>query len=90
MKYAMNHPYKFHFWFYAFLVGLAQLTALLSIEIVNMVVLLSNTTVMDTVMNFLALVIISEFDDYFFATIRGDPIATLVSDQKIAFYKEGD
>lgn len=87
MKYAMNHPYKFDAWFKAFIVGFAQMFALVSVELVNVVVLLTNPTVMDTIMNFLALVIISDFDDYFFGTIKGDPIANMVSDGSVCFYK---
>lgn len=86
MKYAMNHPYRFKAWFNAFLVGLAQLVALVSVELVNVAVLLTNPTVMDTIMNFLALVIISDFDDYFFSTIKNDPIARLISDGEIVFF----
>lgn len=87
MKYAMNHPFKFDSWFRAYIIGFAQMFAIVLVGIVNLTVLLSNATVMDTIMNFLALVIISDFDDYFFETINGDPIATLISDKEIAFYK---
>lgn len=44
-----------------------------------MIILLTNTTVMDTLMNFLALVIISEFDDYLFGTVAEKPIAALIA-----------
>ena len=86
MKYSINHPYKFKAWFNAFMVGLCQMIALVSVELVNVAVLLTNPTVMDTIMNFLALVIISDFDDYFFMTIKSEPIAKLISDGEIAFY----
>ena len=36
------------------------------VEIVNIVILNTNDTVMDILMNFLALVILSDFDDYLF------------------------
>ena len=41
----------------------------ISIELVNMFFMMSNNTVTDIVMNFLALVIISDFDDYFYTTV---------------------
>jgi hypothetical protein len=66
MKYAINHHWKFYNWFNAFLVGFFQMFVLGSVEVVNMMVLLTNPTVMETIMNFLALVIISDFDDYYF------------------------
>ena len=34
-------------------------------------------------MNFLALVVISEFDDFFFSTVLGEPMATLISDGEV-------
>lgn len=55
------------------------------VEIVNLVVLNTNDTVMDILMNFLALVIISDFDDYFFWTVVHHPIAKFVSDQEFTF-----
>ena len=47
----------------------------ISNEIVNLAVLNTNNTIMDILMNFLALVIISDFDDYFFVTVLSDPMA---------------
>ena len=66
------------------------MTALVSVELVNMAVLLTNATVMDTIMNFLALVIISDFDDYFFMTVKDSPLSKLVADGEIAFYVDAE
>ena len=46
-----------------------QAFVVLSVELVNLAVLNTNPTIMDILMNFLALVIISDFDDYFFLTV---------------------
>lgn len=35
------------------------------VELINIIILISNKTVMDIIMNFLALVVIADFDDYF-------------------------
>ena len=35
---------------------------------------------MDILMNFLALVIISDFDDYFFLTVADEPLAKLIEE----------
>ena len=35
MKYALNHPWKFHSWASAFRVGLAQMTVIICLEIVQ-------------------------------------------------------
>ena len=89
MKYAMNHPWKFNSWFNAFLIGFTQMLVIFSVEIVNLMVLLTNPTVMETIMNFLALVIISEFDDFFFTTVEFSPLAKLILEEEYDFgYKE--
>ena len=52
-------------------------------ELVNLAVLNTNNTIMDILMNFLALVIISDFDDYFFHTVTSDPMAELIKDGEL-------
>ena len=72
------------------MVGLSQLTMIISVEFVNLVVLLTNPSVMDTVMNFLALVIIADFDNYMFAVVSDEPIGKLITDGEFDFsYIEG-
>ena len=78
MKYAQNHPWKFHSWSSAWFVGFAQTLVLISVEAVNLAVLLTNQTIMDTLMNFLALVIISDFDDYFFAIVKHNKLSQMI------------
>ena len=46
----------------------------ISVEAINLIVLISNETVMDIIMNFLALVIIADFDDYFAQTLFDNDI----------------
>lgn len=74
MKYAMNHYWKFSKWQVAFLVGFAQMMVIFSVEAVNLAILLTNNTSLDVIMNFLALVIICEFDDYLFNQLRYEPL----------------
>ena len=69
MKYALNHFWKFRFPGFAFGVGFMQMAVTLSVELVNLVVLNTNHSIMDIIMNFLALVIIAEFDDAFILAI---------------------
>ena len=61
---------------------------LVSVELVNLAILLTNETVMDTIMNFLALVIISDFDDYFFFTVKNEPLSKLITDGEFTFYPD--
>ena len=80
MKYALNHPWKFRNYRSAYYVGLSQLFVVMSVEAVNLLILQTNETIMDTIMNFLALVVIAEFDDYFFIPVAKQPYAKLISD----------
>ena len=66
MKYAMNHSWKFRKWFTAWAIGFAQFSIMIIVEIVCIATLITNATIMDIIMNFLALVVVSEFDDMLF------------------------
>ena len=55
MKYALSHPYKFRDWRQAYWVGMTQLLVVIAVEFVNLAVLTTNHTIMDIIMNFLAL-----------------------------------
>ena len=82
-KYALNHTWKFYDWGFAFTVGLMQMLVTLSVELVNVVILNTNHSIMDIIMNFLALVIIAEFDDYLVVTIEKHlPLRKLMNDKE--------
>ena len=66
MKFAVNHPWKFEDYKVAYAVGFMQMSMVVIVEFVNFVALITNNAVLDVVMNFLALVVIAEFDDYFY------------------------
>lgn len=83
MKYAMNHPWKFTNWGKSFRIGLYQMVIVVSVEITNMIILTTNNTIMDILMNFLALVIIADFDDYFFFTVKQENLAKLIVDGEV-------
>ena len=72
MKYANNHTWKFRSWGYAYLIGFGQLLMVVSVEFINLILLCENDTVMDIIMDFLALVIISDFDEYYVAALEAD------------------
>ena len=50
-----------------------------------MMVLLLQESVLDVLMNFLALTIITEFDDYLFQTLYDDPISKLIKEGEAEF-----
>ena len=43
------------------------------VELVNFAALLINFEIIEVIRNFLALVVISQFDEYFFGAIQSDP-----------------
>mgnify|MGYP000887644699 CR=1 FL=1 len=80
MKFANNHPWLFRSWSQAFLVGFVQMIVAGLTELVNIVVVITSNTVLNVIMNFLALVIISEFDDQLFATVKNTFFAKAISE----------
>ena len=75
----------------AFYVGFIQSMVVVSNELVNLAVLNTNNTIMDILMNFLALIIISDFDDYFFITVSTDPMSKLITEGELEIdEKTGD
>ena len=78
MKYALSHPYKFRDWTQAYWVGLTQLLVVIAVELVNLAILTTNHTIMDIIMNFLALVIIADFDDFFFQSVELEVMGNMI------------
>ena len=66
MKYSVNHPWKFYNWKLAFLPGFLQTVSIMLVETVNIIAILSQGDVLDIVMNFMALVVISDFGQLFY------------------------
>ena len=80
MKYSANHPWKFKNYTYAYLIGLSQIFMVYFVELINILILCTNYEVMSIIMDFLALVIISDFDNFFVATLKTDRIYNLILD----------
>jgi len=72
MKYALNHPYKFVSWQVAFTTGFLQVIMVLLVEGINFVVIQASASVLDVVMNFLALAVIADFDNLFYSSLIGE------------------
>lgn len=70
MKYAANHTWKFTNWQQAFLAGFLQTVSVYLVEIVNLIAILHQDEIMDLVMDFMALVIISAFGNYFYSAVN--------------------
>lgn len=89
MKYAANHPWKFRSWRQAYLVGFFQATVLITVEGVNLVILTTNAAILDIIMNFMAIIVITEFDDAFFFIVKDEKLAGLVSDKEMTYTPKG-
>ena len=63
---------------------------LFSVEFVNLAVLLTSENILNTVMNFLALVIIAEFDEILFLTVKKEPLSLLLINGRFEFYPGED
>ena len=51
------------------------------VETVNLLVILQSTTTQDTVFIFIAVAIISDFDNFVFNSLRNEPLKELVSEE---------
>ena len=89
MKYSANHPFKFNNYVEAFLIGFTQMIVVISVEIVALAVLNTNEKIQDVIMNFLALVVIAEIDDFYFSTVLPDPIAKLIRNGELEIPEDG-
>lgn len=69
MKFALNHYYRFENPWMAYLAGFLQAVSIFVIEIVNFFVILTSQSYLEVVMNFMALAIISEFDNAFYISL---------------------
>lgn len=73
MKFTSNHPTKFHSWVIPFVMGFMQTQMVTIIELVNLINICANNNIMDIVMNYVALAVVADFDDYIFEAVkRGD------------------
>ena len=51
-----------------------------SVEFINLILLCENDTVMDIIMDFLALVIISDFDEYYVTALKNNSKFKLIKE----------
>lgn len=78
MKYALNNPLKFQDYRLAFIAGFFQSSVIFLVEILNIIAILEANNVFDIVLNFIALAILSEFDDFVYGAIRNEKFKELL------------
>lgn len=77
MKFSLNHPNDFAHPKVVYLIGVMQFTMVLTVELANMLVICGSDTILDVIMNFIALEIIAEFDDFFYGALPKKQVANL-------------
>lgn len=80
MKLATNYDYRFENWRIAYLAGCMQASMVITVECVNFLAILTSFTVLDVVMNFMALAIIADFDNLFYGALGADPNKEVLTD----------
>ena len=86
MKYALNHPWKFRSFHLAFLTGLLQFTICVIIEASNVYVLLAKSgTQFDTVANFVIMLVVAEFDNFFYRMRSADDCTRMLTGETDIF-----
>jgi len=70
MKYSVNHHWKFISWRTGFIAGLMQVVSTMLLEVVNCVVISTEDNPTEIVMDFMALVVISDFGQFFYSAFR--------------------
>jgi len=83
IKFYNNHPEKFSNTLPPFLICLMQLTACLATEIINIVLICTTPTIMDTVMNFVALGVIAEIDNHYASSLKDFSLVAAVEEPPV-------
>lgn len=84
-KYAVNHPWKFRNFRMAYISGLMQLYISIVIEISNIYVLLANSfSQFDIISNFIIMLVVADFDNYFYAVRKPDHISRMIVEDEYA------
>jgi len=86
MKYSANHSWKFTNWQQAFLAGFLQTVTVVLVELVNLIAILHQDSIMDLVMDFMALVIISAFGNYFYAAVNEHEYKDIITQRDFENY----
>jgi len=78
MKYALNHDYIFQRANLAYLVCVLHFVSTLSTEFCNIVIIVAATDPINIVLNFIAIAIIAEFDNFVYNSMRNEYFKKLI------------
>ena len=74
IKFSINHPWKFERKLLAFFTGFLQVIVILVIELTNFVLVMTSNSYREIIINFIVLLLISQFDDFFYQTFANTEI----------------
>jgi hypothetical protein len=80
-KFANNHPYIFEHPQQAFWLSMLQFITVTGIEFANVFLLLCTNDTIDLISNFVAMVIVSEFDGYVYESMKEEPLKKLLNEE---------
>ena len=81
MKYILNHAYRFTNWQIAYLMSFFQSLVVITTETTCMLVVLTSYDPLSTVFNFVALAVITDFDNFSFESIQSEPLKKLTGEE---------
>ena len=82
MKFALNHHYRFSNYRTAFLAGFLQVTMICVVQSVNFFAIMTSMKILDVVWHFVALTVISSFDNAFYTALGDDPMKNLIKNEE--------
>ena len=83
MKYSINHSWKFQSYTLAFMTGFLQLSISCVIELANIYVMMfESTSQFDIIGNFVVMLVVADFDTFFYAARSTDVITSLLQDER--------
>jgi len=85
MKFALNHPWKFADGGLAFRAGFLQVCVVFCLEFANIFVLIKAKEIFDVIKDFIAFMVIADFDDILFTAMNQDKLAMLISGGQVSF-----
>jgi hypothetical protein len=82
-KFAMNHPYLFKYPGEAFFICILQFVTSQAIEFSNILLCLMTTDTIDMISNFVAIQIVSVFDEFVYASMSDEPLKIMVEESVV-------
>lgn len=81
MKFALNHPYKFQYYQFAWLSGFLYVISTLAVELASIGIVVAAPDTIDIIFNFISLVILAQFDDYVYTSMKNESFKKLLEEE---------